>query len=244
MLGIFDSGIGGLTIVRALRDQRPDLGFVYLGDTARVPYGNRSPEIIQQFAKEDVEQLIAKGATQIVIACNTVSAIALSFLQTTFPDVKFIDVITPVAAHVASLGLRRVGVIGTRATINAKAYEKALFAKQPALEVYARATPLFVPLIEEGWTEFPETQRLIRRSLTPLRAKQLDALILGCTHYPMMQKHISRAFQTRVQMIDTPAIVAAFVLETWKPKDGSQTFIYTDASERVQALANKWLAQQ
>ena len=114
MLGIFDSGIGGLTIVRALLEQRPNLGFVYLGDTARVPYGNRSPEVIQQFAKEDVARLVEEGATQIVIACNTVSAIALPFLRAAFPNTEFIDVITPVAAHVASLGLKRVGVIGMR----------------------------------------------------------------------------------------------------------------------------------
>lgn len=243
MLGIFDSGIGGLTIARALLRQRPDLGFVYLGDTARVPYGNRSPEVIQQFAKEDVARLLAEGATHIVIACNTVSAIALPFLRAAFPQTDFIDVITPVAAHVASLNLTRVGVIGTRATIHSHAYETALHAHQPTLEIYARATPLFVPLIEEGWTSFPETQRLIRRSLTPLRTKQLDALILGCTHYPMMQEQIAHAFQSRVQMIDTPAIVAAHVCASWNMPNGKQTYIYTDASERIRALAQAWLTQ-
>ena len=198
MLGIFDSGIGGLTVVRALLRSYPQTPFVYLGDTARTPYGNKSPDRVRQYAIEDARFLLERGATDIVIACNTASALALDVLRSTFHDTRFFDVITPAVSAVVSSSWYKVGVIGTRATIGSDIYASRIATAKPVVEVTSIACPLFVPLVEEGWVRFPETKRIVRRYLSPLRQKQIDALILGCTHYPLLESVIRASSNRRL----------------------------------------------
>ncbi|MDO8584474.1 MAG: aspartate/glutamate racemase family protein [bacterium] len=272
MLGMFDSGIGVLTVVREFFRLRTDAGFVYLGDSARTPYGNKSPETIRSYALQDADFLIKQGATTIIVACNTVSAVAMGELGEAYPSVRFFDVITP--AVEAARAFKKIGVIGTRATIQSKAYETRLRANSPcpllvqegvlpdpplklrggarraeelsAAEVYSVACPLFVPLVEEGWINKPETKRIARRYLAPLREKQIDALILGCTHYPLLQSVIAASLQRRVKIIDAPQALLD-VLERSAPElmmaRERQDYFFSDPSAHTDAIASRWLGR-
>jgi glutamate racemase len=248
MLGIFDSGIGGLTVVRELLRRAPNASFVYLGDTARTPYGNKSPEVIRKYAIEDAAFLIAQGATTIVVACNTASALAMDVLRTTYPDVTFFDVITPVIEAVASLPIKKVGVIGTRATMRSGVYAARLKDRNQKLEVDEVACPLLVPLVEEGWIRKPETTRIVRSYLAPLKQKQIDALILGCTHYPLLEPVIRSVMQKRVRIIDAPSALLD-QLEREAPKllvsspFARQRYFFTDVSSHTDAIASRWLGR-
>lgn len=251
MLGIFDSGVGGLSVVRELLRRKPHVPFLYLGDTARTPYGNKSPETICRYAKEDVYFLIEQGATAIVIACNTISSVASEHLRAVFPTIRFFDVITPAVRYVASpqqSSLRIIGVIGTRATIRSGVYERMLKAAAPTKFVLSVECPLFVPLVEEHWIDRPETKRIVRASLQPLRQKQVDALILGCTHYPFLAHVIHAALQRRVRIIDSPSCVLHDMLEM-SPELFSETerarqrFFFTDITEQRMSLVRRWVGQ-
>src|SRR5437868_15366529 len=191
-IGVFDSGIGGLTVVKALCDLLPNEDIYYLGDTARVPYGPKSPETVQRYALELADMLVRKNAKALVVACNTVSSVALPLLAEKFP-VPVIGVIEPGArAALQATRNRHVGVIGTRATIRSGAYEKALRASDNKVRVSSRACPLLVPLIEEGLLDDEVTDRMIMRYLQPLVADDIDTLVLGCTHYPLLASAIAR----------------------------------------------------
>jgi glutamate racemase len=213
-IGIFDSGIGGLTVVKALRDRLPNETIVYLGDTARVPYGPKSPETVQRYALELAHMLMQKNAKALVVACNTVSSVALPLLTRKF-SVPVIGVIEPGArAALQATRNRHVGVIGTRATIRSGAYEKALRAVDNNVRVSTRACPLLVPLIEEGLLEDDVTDQVIVRYLQPLLADEIDTLVLGCTHYPLLSAAIARVLGGEITLVDSAENCATAVQET------------------------------
>ena len=202
-IGVFDSGIGGLTVVRALRDLLPNESIFYLGDTARVPYGGKSPSTVERYSVEMAEMLAAEGVKAVVVACNSASSVALPKLEETLA-VPVIGVIKPGAqAAVTATRNRHVGVIGTRATIKSGAYERALRALDLKINISAQACPLLVPLIEEGWLEDKLTDRVIARYLRPLVRKGIDTLVLGCTHYPLLAGAIARFLENKITLVDS-----------------------------------------
>ena len=202
-IGVFDSGIGGLTVARALRDLLPNERIFYLGDTARVPYGNKSAETVERYGIELAELLIRENAKLIVVACNTVSSVAIPKLRAGF-SVPVLGVIEPGAqAAIATTRNRHVGVIGTRATIRSGAYENALRALNTHVRVTSSACPLLVPLIEEGMLEDELTDQVIARYLGPMMADGIDTLVLGCTHYPLLAGAIGRALGQEIKLVDS-----------------------------------------
>jgi glutamate racemase len=212
-IGVFDSGIGGLTVVKALRDLLPNENICYLGDTARVPYGPKSPETVQRYATELAEMLMRKNAKALVVACNTVSSVALPSLTKKF-SVPVLGVIEPGArAALHATRNRHIGVIGTRATIRSGAYEKALRATDNNVRVSSRACPLLVPLIEEGLLEDEVTDRVTARYLEPLLADRIDTLVLGCTHYPLLTDTIARTLRGEIVLVDSAQNCARAVEE-------------------------------
>jgi glutamate racemase len=202
-IGVFDSGIGGLTVVKALREVLPSENIFYLGDTARVPYGNKSAETVERYALELAKMLIAENAKLIVVACNTVSSVAIPKLRANV-SVPVIGVIEPGAnAAIAMTRNRHVGVIGTRATIRSGAYENALRALNIHVRVTSVACPLLVPLIEEGLLDDKLTDLTIERYLNPVAADGIDTLVLGCTHYPLLTNAIARSLGDKIQIVDS-----------------------------------------
>lgn len=236
MIGFFDSGIGGLTVVREYLRRFPGAPFIYLGDTARTPYGNKSPETVTRYAIEDVEFLLSHGATTIVIACNSASAVATETLRKQFPSIPIFDVISPAVEDALAVTKGRVGVIGTRATVASKAYQERI------KNIFAVACPLLVPLVEEGWLEDSETKRIVRRYLSSLRQKQIDTLIMGCTHYPLLVPIIRRFMGSAVHLIDPAAsVVARLSPEQAKGESPEQRYFLTDLSTRSEEIARAWL---
>ena len=212
-IGVFDSGIGGLTVVAALRALLPNESIFYLGDTARVPYGGKSAATVQRYSLEIASMLLEENAKTVVVACNTASAVALSQLTESVP-VTVTGVILPGAqAAVAATRAGHVGVIGTRATINSGAYERALRSLDSKIRVTARACPLLVPLIEEGWLERPITDQIIMQYVGPLVDEGIDTLVLGCTHYPLLRSAIARLLGDTITLVDSAQNCANAVRE-------------------------------
>ncbi|MEM7049483.1 MAG: glutamate racemase [Acidobacteriota bacterium] len=207
-IGVFDSGIGGLTVVAALRRRLPALPIVYLGDTARLPYGNKSAETVRRYTRRNVDFLLSQGVRGVVVACNTASALALDHLAARVP---VWGVIEPGAEQAAAVSDGRVGVLATRATVASGAYERALRSARPELAVDSRPCPLFVPLVEEGWHDDPVTEQVARRYLEPLLAWQADTLVLGCTHYPLLRPLLQRVAGDTVTLVDSAEAVAETV---------------------------------
>jgi len=202
-IGVFDSGIGGLTVVKAVRELLPNENIFYLGDTARVPYGGKSPATVERYSREMIEMLVAEDVKAIVIACNSASAVALPKIEGDL-RIPIVGVIQPGAqAAIAATRNRHVGVIGTRATIKSGAYERAIHALDSDIDITARSCPLLVPLIEEGWLNDEITDRVIARYLEPLVRQGIDTLVLGCTHYPLLVDAISRFLQGKVTLVDS-----------------------------------------
>ena len=186
-LGVFDSGIGGLTVARALFERLPRESVIYFGDTARVPYGPKSPDTVRRYSAEILAYLLQRGVKALVVACNTITAQALAYLQERSP-VPLVGVIEPGArAAVQATKTGTIGVIGTAGTVASGAYERAITAIRPGARVHARACPLFVPLVEEGWFDHPATELIAREYLEPLRRAGVESLVLGCTHYPLLK---------------------------------------------------------
>jgi glutamate racemase len=260
-LGIFDSGVGGLTVLRAVREQLPHEDVIYLGDTARVPYGTKSQTTIERYAIEDAGFLVEKGVKLIVIACNTASALAAPALRERF-SLPILGVIGPggrAAARATRNG--RIGVIGTEATIASGAYEQRIreaWAAQSAdqspsvnrsLEIFSRACPLFVPLAEEGETDSAITRSVAEKYLEPLREAEIDTLVLGCTHYPLLKKVIMETMGDKVTLVDSAEAVAQEVAELITVKDlandgshhGIGRFFVTDAAQRFHRIAERFL---
>ena len=202
-IGVFDSGIGGLTVVSDLRRLLPNEQIFYLGDTARVPYGGKSPSTVERYSLEIADILLAENAKTIVVACNTASALALPKLQEILP-VTVTGVILPGArAAVAATRNGHIGVIGTRATIRSGAYERTLRSLNADVHVTVRACPLLVPLIEEGWLENAITDQILARYLETLVREGIDTLVLGCTHYPLLRDAIARLLGDEVTLVDS-----------------------------------------
>ena len=248
-LGVFDSGVGGLTVVRALTDVLPNESIIYLGDTARVPYGSKSPDTIRKFAVEDTQFLLTKGVKAVVVACNTATAHALPLLEKTF-RIPVIGVLEPgVEATLADASCQRVGIIGTAGTIKSCAYQHALAMRRPDLQIEAEATPLLVPLIEEDWIEHPATKMVVREYLKPLLDRGMDTLVLGCTHYPLLKPLLSKMLNNRVRLVDSALVCAEHVkkllteqglLRLAKGKAKLEIFL-TDLSEQFENLARRFL---
>ncbi|MCP4745491.1 MAG: glutamate racemase [Desulfobacteraceae bacterium] len=208
MIGVFDSGIGGLTVVKALKRLSPSYPILYLGDTARTPYGSKSKRTIIKYSLKNAEFLVRQGARIIVIACNTASSCAPEAIRERF-GLPVFEVIGPGAQAAVKVSRKqRIGVIGTRATIVSKAYEQRIQQIQPNAKVYGTPCPLLVPLVEEGWLSKPETAMIIKKYLHPLKNLQIDTLILGCTHYPVLKQLIQRKIGSRVVLVDSAEAAA------------------------------------
>jgi glutamate racemase len=212
-IGVFDSGIGGLTVVAALQDLLPSETIFYIGDTARVPYGGKSRKTVERYSIEIGGLLLAEQAKILVVACNTASALAVPRMQNVF-KVPVQGVVSPgAAAAVKATKNKRIGVIGTRATIASGAYEHAISTQDPEALVFSEACPLLVPLIEEGMFDDPVTDQLLARYLAPLLGEGIDTLVLGCTHYPLLRDAIARAAGPSVALVDSARNCALAVRE-------------------------------
>ncbi len=217
-IGVFDSGIGGLTVADAIIRQLPSESVVYFGDTARVPYGPKSPDTVRRYSQEIAEFLQSQGVKAIVIACNTATAHALATLREKFPF-PVIGVVEPGArAAVKATKSNRIGVIGTAGTIKSGAYERAIRALNPDAIITARAAPLLVPLVEEGWNDHPASHLIVEEYLQPFMAADVDTLVLGCTHYPLLKPVLAGVLGARVQLIDSAAETAAETARTLEDK--------------------------
>jgi len=202
-IGVFDSGIGGLTVLKELLEHLPGESFIYFGDTARVPYGTKSAETVRRFSRENVSLLLDRGVKMVVIACNTASSEALPQLEGEF-HVPIIGVIEPgVRAATAATERRRIGVIGTPGTIRSGAYQAKIMARMPDAVVISQACPLFVPLVEEGWIDTPVTRMVAREYLQVYEGTGIDALVLGCTHYPLLKPVIADTLEAGVVLVDS-----------------------------------------
>ncbi len=218
-IGVFDSGIGGLTVVQALTKRLPHENIVYFGDTARVPYGPKSPLVIREYAAQDVDFLLSKDVKMIVIACNTVSGVALDVVMKR-TKVPVVGVIIPGAgAAVAATKKKRVGIIGTIATINSNAYTNAIRQMDAEVQVFTRPCPLFVPLAEEGWTSHKVTELVAKEYLFQFKLEKIDTLVLGCTHYPILKDAIKSAVDGNVTLIDSGESTAVEVERILDEKD-------------------------
>ena len=215
MIGIFDSGVGGMTVARAVETLLPDLQILYYGDLARTPYGSKSPETIIDYSITNTEFLLNHGAQAIIIACNSAASVASEILRQKF-DVPIFEVISPaVDRAVTATHSGNIGIIGTRATIRSEIYEQKIMQKSPELRVFSQACPLLVPLVEEGWTGARETKMILRKYLTPLKQNQIDTLVLGCTHYPLLKDLIQhRMGKKKISLIDS-SIEVALTLQTY-----------------------------
>ena len=211
-IGLFDSGVGGLTVLRAVAARLPHEPLVYLGDTARVPYGTKSAATVERYAEACTRWLQTHHAIKLlVVACNTASAYAVPALRAALP-MPVVDVVAPGAqAALAATRNGHIGVVGTPGTIGSRAYETALHAHDPALRVSSRACPLFVPLAEEGWTEGDVPRAVAREYLTPLCEAGVDTLVLGCTHYPLLKATIAEVCGDGVTLVDSAEATAAAV---------------------------------
>lgn len=248
-VAVFDSGIGGLTVVSALRRALPGEDIIYLGDTARVPYGGKSRETIERYSEEIARLLVGEGAKMVVVACNSASALALARLRRSCP-VPVEGVIEPgVAAALASTRSGHVAVIGTKATIGSGAYEQGLRRSRPDIRVTSLACPLLVPLIEEGLLEDVVTDAVLERYLAPLRESDVDTLVLGCTHYPLLAPAIARVLGPQITLVDSAANCAAVVarhladggLRAAAHPDGSLRLGFTDPPDRFLEVAGRAL---
>ena len=251
-LGVFDSGIGGLTVVHAIFERLPHESVVYFGDTARVPYGPKSPETVRRYSGEILQFLLGRGVKMVVVACNTSTAHALAELRARSP-VPVIGVIEPGAkAAVAATRSGRIGVIGTAGTVASGAYERAIKALRPDASVISQACPLFVPLIEEGWFDHPATELVVREYLEPLRAAQVDVLVLGCTHYPLIKPLLFRVLGPTVRLIDSAEETAAEVaraldaggLTASSPARVTHEFVVSDDEPHFRRIGARFLGER
>jgi glutamate racemase len=248
MIGIFDSGVGGMTVARAIEHICPGYPMIYFGDIARTPYGSKSPATIIEYACRNTDFLLEQGATVIIIACNTAASTASEALRNRY-SVPMFDVITPaIRKAVAVTQNNSIGIIGTRVTIRSGVYEHRIQANKPACKVISQACPLLVPLVEEGWLNKRETKMILRRYLHPLRRRQIDTLVLGCTHYPLLSPLIQSRIGKRVQMIDSSVEVALLFkkfLETHPHiadllhQDAPSHFFVSDSTKPVRQLADR-----
>lgn len=256
-IGVFDSGVGGLTVLNALRQVLPQEHLVYLGDTARVPYGTKSALSVRRYAEQAVCALSSRQIKAIVVACNTASAMALEHLQSCYPDLPVLGVIEP-GADAACRASRHghIGVIATESTTNNQAYQKAILHLRPDARVRAQACSLFVALAEEGWHEGDLVEQIVARCLQPLLDTDsqfpLDTLVLGCTHFPALRKAIAAVAGEQIQLVDSAQTTAEAVkheletraLQNKSQERGSLTFLVTDGPERFARVATNFFSER
>lgn len=249
-IGVFDSGVGGLTVFRALERRLPNESLIYLGDTARIPYGVRSESTIKRYALECATFIQSKGVKAIVIACNTASALAASHLRSKF-SLPIMGVIRSGASHaVERTHTGRIGVIATEATVASGAYERALLAVREGLEIKSRPCPLFVPLAEEGWVDHPVTLRVAEEYLGDLKGR-IDTLVLGCTHYPILLPVIEQVMGDGVSYVDSGEAVADTLADMLESQGLARTsadsrieeFYVTDSAVRFRRVAELFLGR-
>jgi len=214
MIGVFDSGVGGLTVLSGFLKNHSEYDYIYLGDNANVPYGNKSMETIYNYTVKAVDFLYSQNCKLIIIACNSASAQALrriqqEYLPIKYPNLKVLGVIRPIAEEIVRLkNVKRVGIIGTKATINSNVYGREIINLNNNLDVFQKATPLLVPLIEENWLKKPETKMIVKKYLRELKTKKVQALVLACTHYPFLLKDIRRVMGKNCLVLDTEKIIS------------------------------------
>ncbi|HAF08313.1 MAG: glutamate racemase [bacterium] len=219
-VGIFDSGIGGLTVLKEIRKVLPNEDLIYFGDTARVPYGIKSVATIQKYAIQDVNFLLKKDVKLIVVACNTVSSNAMDILRTKFKNIPFVDVLIPNALYASQITNNlKIGVIGTPATIGSGSYRKVLKRFNPKIKVFSKMTPLLVPLAEEGFLKGEITRLVLKNYLGGLINKNIDTLILGCTHYPLFEKEISKICGKKISIVNSALQTARTVKNILEDND-------------------------
>ena len=248
-VGVFDSGMGGLTVVREMISQLPNESIIYFGDTARVPYGPKSPDTVLRYSREITSYLKGEGVKALVVACNTATAHALPALREDF-DLPIVGVIEPGArAAVSATTSGRVGVIGTAGTIKSRAYEKEIRRLLPEAMIIAQACALFVPLVEEGWIDTEPTRAIARNYLAPLVSAEVDTLVLGCTHYPLMKTVIGNVIGRDVRLIDSAqetareagAVLRANSLQNETANAARYRFIASDAPDTFLSLGQRFL---
>jgi glutamate racemase len=257
-IGVFDSGVGGLTVLRALLDRLPHEDFVYLGDTARLPYGTKSPGSIRQYSLQAARQLHARGVKCLVVACNTASAHALDALTQAFAPVPVVGVLEPgAAAACRATHSGRIAVLATESTVRGGAYQAAIARQLPGAVVTARACPLFVALAEEGWTDGPVVEGVIHRYLDELfasgeAATHPDTLLLGCTHFPVLAPALAQVLGPRVAIVDSAATTAASLDDVLRERGlargpeapgGRVTLLATDGAERFARVGGVFLGR-
>lgn len=250
-VGVFDSGVGGLTVLEAVARHLPGESTVYLGDTARLPYGPKSPDTVSRYASEAAAFLGEKGVKLMVVACNTASARALPGLAEEVPF-PVVGVVRPGAREAAERSEGgRIGVIGTRGTVESGAYQDAILRLRPDVEIRSAACPLFVPLVEEDWTDGIVARLVARRYLDPLLRDRVDTLVLGCTHYPHLRTLLSRVAGPGVELVEPAAATAGAVADELEERgleapDGGEAerrYYVTDDAERFRSLAGRWMGE-
>lgn len=250
-IGVFDSGVGGLTVVRALMERLPFEDIIYFGDTARVPYGVKSVETIALYAREITQFLLEQRVKLLIVACNTMAAVAFDVIQGLSP-VPVLDVIRAGARAAADLSRRKyVGVIGTPATINSNAYARAIHTFDPDIRIFSQACPLFVPLVEEGWLDHTVTRLTAQEYLKPVLCHGIDSLVLGCTHYPLLKPLLQKVVGQGIHLVDsaeamaeeTAAVLSARTL--WNPQrtPPQYRFFVTDVPLRFQSIGERFLGR-
>ncbi len=250
-IGVFDSGIGGLTVLHQIIEALPRENTVYLGDTARAPYGTKSMETVLRYSFENSQFLVDRCVKMVVVACNTSTAIALKHLKDAL-TIPVVGVIEPgVRRAIQTTKNKRIGVIGTEATIQSGAYTRALKSADPKIEVYSRACPLFVPLVEEGWIDNAVVEMAVEIYLGSLKQSGIDTLILGCTHYPLLKKAIRKFMGVRVRLVDSAEETAKEVEQALKTMTlgrrvgkGGHSFFVTDAPDRFFKVGRRFLGEK
>lgn len=250
-IGVFDSGVGGLTVAREIMRHLPNENIVYFGDTARVPYGSKSKDNIIRYSRQIIHFLKTKGVKAIVIACNTASALALDVVREE-SDIPIIGVVEPGARAALSVTeTKKIGVIGTEATVRSAMYEKIMEEIDPKVSVTAKACPLFVPLVEEGFTKHRVTEEIIEYYLDSMKHSDIDALILGCTHYPLLRSKIREYVGEKITLVNPAYETAMDLKQLLKENDmenpdtegdhGSYSFYVSDAADKFKQFANSIL---
>jgi glutamate racemase len=251
-IGVFDSGIGGLTVVREIISRLPGENIIYLGDTARVPYGTKSSRTVIAYSHHNARFLVSKGIKMLVVACNTSSAVSLPSLSSEL-EIPVIGVIGPGAKKAGEVTKsRRVGVIGTPSTVKSSAYKKALEAISPDIEVFSRACPLFVPLADEGWTEGEISELIAKKYLAPFKEYDIDVLVLGCTHYPLLKPTIQKVMGGGITLVDSAEETAKEIERVLRERDllnkgtelSSREYYLTDVSDTFVSVAGRFLGEK
>jgi glutamate racemase len=265
MIGVFDSGFGGLTVLKELLQIMPQYNYLYLGDQARYPYGPRSPETLRQFAEQNIKFLFQQGAKIILIACNSATTAALSYLQQQYPAEHILGVVVPAAEKAVQLTrFGNIGVVGTTATIKSGVYDQELrqaalkyyrpTAKKahPEIKIFSNNCPLLVPLIEEGWSKKPETKSILRKYLLPLKNCHIDTIILGCTHYPILKKEFQRKLGKNCAIVNASQEQALSLkkylenhpeVDQLLTKNHHRLFYTTDCPEKFSTLGSLFLGE-